>query len=184
MLFAQWEEVASWLEEANAVNSPAELQGHLAGRAVAGEPLADRRALAVLSDCLAVEPVSLEENERFWREFAESVAEQIDDAQYQFALLLPDDSSQLPFRLLALGQWCQGFLAGVGSVIGDLDQQLDEGARELLSDLAEIAQISVDEQESDENEYLYAELVEYVRVAMFNLAATLRQPPPVSDRKQ
>ena len=179
MLIADWDEVAEWLADANAVNSPAELHGHLVGRIVAGESLSAKRGISVLGDCLGIPAEDLLENERIWIEFAQSIGDQVEDDQYRFSMLLPDDSVELPLRLLSLGHWCQSFLVGIASVVKDLDKNLDDDARELLSDLAEISQISVDEQESDENEYLYAELVEYVRVSVFNLAAGFRKPDSV-----
>ncbi|MEX0730513.1 MAG: UPF0149 family protein [Aquisalimonadaceae bacterium] len=85
----------------------------------------------------------------------------LEDSNLGLALLLPDDAVTLPERAVALGQWCQGFLYGVGQA----DQgKLPEQVREVVLSLADIARIdSENTEEADED--AYAELVEFVRVA-------------------
>ena len=85
--------------------------------------------------------------------------------QMQFAALLPGDDVPIGDRASALGQWCQGFLYGLGSrPLPDADA-LPEQVGEIVRDLTSITQVGVDESESDEsNEQAYLELVEFVRV--------------------
>jgi uncharacterized protein YgfB (UPF0149 family) len=87
--------------------------------------------------------------------------------QLEFQLLLPTDEEPVATRAAALGQWCQGFLYGLGSnPIPDVDQ-LPEEIGEIVRDLSAMTQIEVDESESDEdNEQAYAELVEFVRIGV------------------
>jgi uncharacterized protein YgfB (UPF0149 family) len=87
--------------------------------------------------------------------------------QMEFAVLLPDDEEPLVARAAALGQWCQGFLYGLGTSsirnADDLPEQIGEAVR----DLTAITQVGVDANESEEaNEQAYAELVEFVRVGV------------------
>ena len=169
-----WDEVGEWLQDANAVSSPAELQSYLAGRVVAGDSLTGDRGFVVLHECLNVDVEILKENDKIWVDYLRTVIDQIEDDQYQLTLLLPDDDQPLPIRLLALAQWSQGFLGGLGSVATAVGKALNESSKELLADLVEISQLSVDEEQSEENEVLYAELAEYVRISVFNLAAEFR----------
>ncbi len=89
------------------------------------------------------------------------------NGQMEFALLLPDDDRPIEERAAALGEWCQGFLYGLGSTpIPDIDS-LSPEVGELVRDLTAITQLSVDEAESDDNnEEALAELVEFVRVGV------------------
>jgi uncharacterized protein len=89
---------------------------------------------------------------------------------FGFAPLLPDDDQPLAQRSTALGQWCTGFLYGLG--LGGLEREAEhpEEVVEALADLAEITRAALGEQEledeDDAPERDYAELVEYVRVAV------------------
>ncbi len=85
--------------------------------------------------------------------------------QMQFAALLPGDDAPIGDRASALGQWCQGFLYGLGSrPLPDADA-LPEQVGEIVRDLTSITQVGVDDSESEEsNELAYLELVEFVRV--------------------
>ena len=87
--------------------------------------------------------------------------------QLEFRLLLPDDDEPVALRAAALGQWCQGFLYGLGSnPIPDIERLPPEVA-EIVRDLTALTQVGVDEDESaDNNENAYAELVEFVRIGV------------------
>ena len=89
------------------------------------------------------------------------------NGQMEFAMLLPEDDRPLDERAAALGEWCQGFLYGLGSTpIPDIDS-LSPEVGELVRDLTAITQLSVDEAESaDSNEEALAELIEFVRVGV------------------
>ena len=86
----------------------------------------------------------------------------------EFAPLLPDDESGLAERTAALGEWCQGFLYGLG-LAGDrlhIDALPDE-AGEVLRDMGQIAQAGFEgDADDDEDEAAYTEIVEYVRVGV------------------
>jgi len=89
------------------------------------------------------------------------------NGQMEFVLLLPTEDRSLEERAAALGEWCQGFLYGLGSTpIPDIDS-LSPEVGELVRDLTAITQLSVDEAESAEaNEEALSELVEFVRVGV------------------
>lgn len=91
----------------------------------------------------------------------------LESGQLEFQLLLPDDDEPVAIRAAALGQWCQGFLYGLGSnPIPDIDQ-LPEQVGEIVRDLTAMTRIDVDESESTEdNEQAYSELVEFVRIGV------------------
>ncbi|MEY2701152.1 MAG: hypothetical protein RIQ52_1907 [Pseudomonadota bacterium] len=94
-------------------------------------------------------------------------------ADFSYSLLLPDDDEALTERAQALGEWCQGFLMGLGY------QQGAEGmwpgdASEILEDILQIASIDpMDVAESDEGDYL--ELQEYLRAGVQLIRSELEQ---------
>lgn len=101
---------------------------------------------------------------------------QLAPASYDFSPLLPDDEMPLAVRVRALGQWCQGFLGGLG-LCGIDPAKLGGEASEFVVDLAGIAQVALDSDESAEQaERDYTELVEYLRVGVYLVRDALHEP--------
>lgn len=89
---------------------------------------------------------------------------QLDDTDFDFELLLPDDEELgLAERTAALAEWCSGFGFGVGASGRDTEA-LGTESREFLYDAARIAQAEVAGDEDDEA--AFAEVVEYVRMGV------------------
>jgi Uncharacterized protein conserved in bacteria len=82
-----------------------------------------------------------------------------------FEPLLPDDEAPLGERAQALGQWCEGFLLGVGLAESHDPAKLPREANEVINDLTEIARIDTDTEADEDSEIAYTELVEYLRAA-------------------
>jgi uncharacterized protein YgfB (UPF0149 family) len=81
--------------------------------------------------------------------------------------LLPDDEVPVADRAPALGEWCQGFLYGLGTSALPDPEHLPAQVAEIVRDLTAITRVGADPDESEEeNEQAYAELVEFVRVAV------------------
>jgi uncharacterized protein len=115
------------------------------------------------------------------RELYQETAGALEASEMEFELLLPEDEASLDARTVALGQWCQGFLYGLGgSAIQDTNALPGE-VGEIVRDLSEITRVGVDDGQSVEsNESAYAELVEFVRVGVqlvFEELSPLRDQP-------
>lgn len=106
----------------------------------------------------------------------ETTADALEDPDYGFTLLLPDDDQPLPQRAEGLSQWCQGFLWGLG--LGGIQDQakLPGDVNEVMQDMAEISRLrfSGGEGGGNEDEAAYAEIVEYVRMAALLVYEELR----------
>ncbi|MFF7707429.1 UPF0149 family protein [Pseudomonas sp. NPDC007930] len=161
--------------------SPAELHGLLLGRCCAGAGFEPGPWLADAAEILASEPAdNIRQALLGLQEMAKA---ELGGSEVTVVLLLPDDNAPLAERAVALGQWCQGFLAGFGIVAGD--RALSNDAREVLQDLAAIAQVQDALEESEDGENDYMEVMEYLRVAPLLLfselggqAATAEAPKP------
>lgn len=88
------------------------------------------------------------------------------EENFEFAPLLPDEEADLVSRTRAMGEWCRGFLFGVGYTQPGADSALPAEVREALSDLAEIARVASRPDEEEDDEEAYTEVLEYVRVAV------------------
>ncbi len=95
----------------------------------------------------------------------------LQDEEFEFHLLLPDDETAMETRVQALGEWCQGFMAAYALMVADTGNTgLGEETSEILRDVAAIAEAGFEEDEdADEAENYYFELVEYLRFASLNL---------------
>lgn len=168
------------LGDAHALTEAAEAHGTLAGALCAatayvledwlGEILPSGRADKVITET--------------FRALYDTTARELRGAEMSFQVLLPEDDRPIVERAEALGQWCQGFLYGLGtSRIEDVNR-LPGDAGEIVRDLGEITRIGVDAADSVEsNEAAYADLVEFVRVGvqlLFEELEPYRAVPPSS----
>jgi uncharacterized protein YgfB (UPF0149 family) len=165
----------------NALSDAAEAHGTLSGALCAAVPytledwlaeiLPDGRAPAAQVDGL--------------REVFEATRAALLGGEMEFQLLLPQDEAALSDRTGALGEWCHGFLYGLGTGhVQNLDS-LEGEVSEIIRDLTEITHVDIDPQDSeDSNESAYAELVEFVRVGvqlLFEQLEPLRHVPRPTD---
>lgn len=99
-----------------------------------------------------------------------STHRQLAERQSEFEPLLPDDSDSTIIRTEAIARWCEGFLQGLvsGSKRDAVKERLaSEPLSDIIKDMLQITRAKVDDETDDEeNETAYAELVEYLRVAV------------------
>lgn len=87
-----------------------------------------------------------------------------------FQPVLPDeDAASLAERAEALGQWCQGFLSGYGASQAGGSTEDDEEVTSALKDLVAISQVDFDVDESEDEEWHYFRVKEYVRMAVLSI---------------
>jgi hypothetical protein len=99
-----------------------------------------------------------------------STLEQMNDSMAEFSLLLPDDEEPLSERVMSLAAWCQGFVYGLAAGGIHQDNELPADSSELLRDMVEISRaahddevLDEDDNEFEEDEIAYMEILEYVR---------------------
>jgi uncharacterized protein YgfB (UPF0149 family) len=152
--------------------SPAELHGLLIGRSCAGSGFEPEPWLLDASDLLASD--AQEPVRQALLGLQQMVKAELTGEEVAVVLLLPNDEAPLAERAIALGQWCQGFLAGFG--LTARDTALSAEAMEVLQDLAAIAQIQDALEESEDGENDYMEVTEYLRIAPMLLFAECVRP--------
>lgn len=101
--------------------------------------------------------------------------EQLDQGNFDYALLMPDDDEPLTVRTDALSHWCQGFMLGLRFSGVDDPSQFSGEMAEILGDIQEISQVSsATLEDNEEEEQSYTELVEYLRVGVMLFCENLR----------
>lgn len=161
MTFEQLEDLFFAL---NVEADPSGFHGFICGRLCCGViPLEELIDLS--ADWLGLTEDGRDEAEDSLHAFYDSALTNLEDLDFLFHPVLPDDELPLPERLLAVSQWCGNFISGLGEGMGGEFAVSEEG-KEALEDIAAIAQISVDFEIEDDGERDYAELVEYIRIAV------------------
>lgn len=103
---------------------------------------------------------------------------QLDDPEFGFEPLLPDDEEPLDCRADALIEWCRGFLGGLGLAgVGAEHAWSTEGA-EILHDLGAIAGMCFEYEDTEEDESALAEVLEFIRVGVLLLHTELTAVSP------
>ena len=114
----------------------------------------------------------------------EETRQQLSDPLCSFDLLLPGDDYSFEQQILALGEWCQGFLIGLN--LGGIEDfnSLQGDAKEFARDMVEIARagVSYDFSDDEEDQQAYMQLVEYVRVGVMMVNDELSAVPGASER--
>ncbi len=162
-----------------AVHSPAELQGLLCGRLSGGDVPPREAWIADVQAFLDIEHVELApEQAELLHVLYTDTRTLMDDVNFSFTPLLPTDESSMERRTQELGAWCQGYLHGLGVSGLSGEAQLSSDAADAVRDLAHISQAGTnDDDELEENEVYWQELVEYVKVAVLTVYTELSQPP-------
>ena len=168
----EWEAAFGGIPE---LTSPSELHGVLMGIVAVAEAPTAEQWLQVLAQ-LDVESLSAEALELLTEE-AEDVAAALADDSLDYMPMLPDDQHPLIERVQALADWCGGVVLGFGLASGQI--RADEA--ELLEDLQDVAAVEFDSNDDDEEgEASYADLVEFVRLIPVSLA-TGRKKQALAD---
>lgn len=141
-----------------------EIHGALTGLVCAGFPFEDQSYLAMLNDLFNNGeglPASVKNTVK--QMFSELWTDILDDV-YAFQPMLPDDDDTIAERGHALSVWVQGFSLGFGLQQKD-NPVTSEEIKEVLTDFAEISNLSDEMEENEANEQAYFEISEYVRIS-------------------
>lgn len=166
-----FDEIGNHLLEQGALVSPSQLHGCLCGLLSAGASFQAEYGIDALADILDL--VAHGELANLVLQLYTVSGAALRDEEFTFNPLLPDDEIDIAQRAEALADWCNGFLAGFAYEAASEDKAesaLSQPSSEALGDIAAFAQVGVDENEDDEDaEGHYTELVEYLRVAVINI---------------
>lgn len=160
-----FDKISQALDAADLFTNAAETHGILSGFVCGGVNLEDKSWQSLFNDVVN-EGMALPHTVKgLIADIYADVVKQCSDDSLGFNLLLPDDEKPLDERAEAMAQWSQGFLVGFGMVQQALNQAPDD-VKEVIQDVRDISQLSLDfEQEDEESEIAFSEIVEYLRVS-------------------
>lgn len=152
--------------ELHALEAPgaAEAHGIIAGVLSSPQPRTESWVQAVFSDAnAAVDSAAAED---LLEQLSAYTAASLKARESAFEPLLPDEQRALEARVLALADFCRGFLLGL--VEGGVREltRLPPEAREVVEDFMKIAEAEADGRAGEVEERAFAEIVEYVRTGV------------------
>ncbi|MFK8080334.1 MAG: UPF0149 family protein [Granulosicoccus sp.] len=116
----------------------------------------------------------------------------MNDADLEFTPTLPDEDVPVLERLRALGDFCAGFTYGIGLTMAQRgNRPLPKDTLEIIEDFQAIDAADPADQadddgaipSADQQETMYVELLEYVRVGVLLVLEELRPISPTSQEK-
>jgi uncharacterized protein YgfB (UPF0149 family) len=158
-----------FVEEGVVVVSPSELHGLISGHLAAGARLQPAMLLQTACELMDKESLTQESSKVILVNLYSATCASLESIDLDFEMLLPDDETEISQRAESLGRWSQSFLSGFGLYGKHTDASLSPEAKETLNDLGQIAQLSSELEELDENESDLMEVQEYVKVAVLTL---------------
>lgn len=162
----EYHDIAAILAAANTPFSPAYVHGMMSGLLCTDIRTTQKRWEFFLSEHPSLAVIATD-NESLNKLFM-LMANHLEEAPGAMMMLLPEDEEALPVRLSALSAWCDGFLEGISLDNPGLQLPI---VQEVLGDLAQIKEVMTNAKSSQENETSYAEIVEFIRVAVLVLQA-------------
>ena len=160
----------------------AELHGVLTGLVCAGFPFESPDYLAMITDLFNDGENLPVKVKAIVKLMFSDIWKNILDDSYGFQLMLPDDDDSIVERGHALSVWVQGFNLGFG--LHQKDKAIVSGdVKEVLSDFAEIANLSDEMDEDEDNEQAYFEIAEYVRISALLCFTELGVPPETKNQQ-
>lgn len=149
-------------------DNAAQCHGFLCGLLCTDAQLSFEAGVIALTETVGGNATEFADDELIQALFNATV-QQLNDAEFGFIPLLPDDDEALDLRVENLALWCQGFLSGLGTRAQSLPQNdtLTDEIGEFLSDVDHIAQAGLDATSpGEDDEVAYTEIVEYLRIGV------------------
>ncbi|WP_165856167.1 UPF0149 family protein [Marinobacter sp. JSM 1782161] len=181
----EFETWANLFTQFKAFSHPSELHGVLCGRLAAGGRLDRKQWREGASEQMGIAPEAAESSEElstFLDTAYEVTLEALKASDLSFKPLLPEDDYALEERLQALSSWVRGFLEGMAIEASQALGEATGEVRELVEDMVAISQVAAGEEDSEEGEQQFNEIMEYVRVGVLTVFTEFNAPEPPADK--
>ena len=169
-----WDDAADSLFNAGQTLNPSALHGAMAGLLGAGfSPHTEHHfsaTVTALEKALAIDLTG--DLVDFVSRLSLATQSAIQDANYTFQPLLPEDDSSLEELLMSIAEWGRGFLSGFTQGITLKEaagEPIPTMTAEALKDMAAIAQVDTHESDSEDAERQVEDIIEYIRFAAINI---------------
>jgi len=165
-----YKDLAKAIDEIQQGLLPAEVQGIFCGLICADVKNVGQKEFHVVLGMSKTELEAHTELLQVLRALYKNCIDTLQQFDFEFQLLLPEDDTSLDQRALALSMWCRGFLSGLSARGLAFENKLSSDSKEALKHLKEIGKLdytSVETREEDEKALF--EVAEYVRMVVMML---------------
>ena len=169
-----WDDAADSLFNAGQTLNPSALHGAMAGLLGVGlSPHTEHHfsaTLAALERAVAIDLTG--DLVDFVSRLSLATLAAIQDADYAFQPLLPEDDGSLEELLMSIAEWSRGFLSGFTQGIALREaagEPIPTMTAEALKDMAAIAQVDTEKSDSEDAERQLEDIIEYIRFAAINI---------------
>lgn len=101
--------------------------------------------------------------------------QQMNQFDFEFQLLLPDDDASLVSRAQAFSEWCAGFTQGIALAGVDIDSLHEEESQEALQHLEDFAHLDYQSLKiTEEDERAFVDVSEYARMAVLRVYSDIQ----------
>lgn len=153
------------LTEAPRMN-PAELQGVICGLLSSDTNATAPHVLGILASHAALRDGWSAAAQSMLVTLSEEAGHAFQGDSLDLTILLPGDDQPLSERVASLAVWCEGFMVGFGTGTAGLkDADLPPSLQEAIADLAAISQVETPEEDDEEAENLFEQVLEHCRVS-------------------
>lgn len=166
----------------NIQSHASEIHGVLTGLVCAGFTFEEQNYIGMLNDLFNNGEIFPEPVKAVIKQMYSELWADILDDDYAFQLMLPDDDDSIVERGHGLSNWVQGFNLGFGLQQKNSPVTSSE-VKEVLTDFAEIANLSDEMEEDEDTEQAYFEISEYVRISALLCFTELGSSPATGDNK-
>jgi uncharacterized protein YgfB (UPF0149 family) len=173
-------ELSRLLDDAGAEADASACHGFLCGQICAVE-FPDEELWMEFLDVQRRDDASAERCYAGVRALAAGIERELQQLDFSFRILLPDDDRTLTERVDALAGWCSAFLEGFALSAEVPAGTMTQDCQELLEDLAAIGNATAGEPEEGAESDL-VEVVEYVRIGVMTLFETGRHGRDASGK--
>jgi uncharacterized protein len=149
--------------------TPPELHGFLTSHLNLDANLSSRIWLDAALKFLGVTslPLDIEDALLDWYH---TTAAQLSDTDMLFYPYVLEEDESVEEKVTSLAFWCQGYVVGFSSYGAKLKLKITDTIKEIILDLTKVSQIETDKHNSDDNnEAMYMEVLEYVRMAVMHI---------------
>lgn len=161
-----FEPLAGALPECGVHHGPSELHGLICGLESSGADMENARLLETIAAHVDLDGGWPDPVSAYLLRLRQLTREGLDGEDMDLALLLPSGPEELGLRVAALGQWCEGFLAGFGlGSAGLSDRDLSAELQEAISDLSAVSQVETPAEQGEDEEQMLEQVIEHCRVA-------------------
>lgn len=163
------------LQDSKLAVTPSELHGLLTGMISGGLSLDDQTWKPLIYDYTNDGMGWPDSAIQVGTQAFQSTIEELTSEKIALSLLIPDEKETLMNRADGLSEWVNHFISGLGLVGLKMDNASDS-LKEALLDLEEIARLGIDEDDDlEEQEALFEQVMEHVRICVLTIHAELGQ---------